>query len=322
MHRPGFAVQSGTQLAVYVVMCCLVSGTAPAVGAQEEKGRFCTKTAQAAFRGCRYEIRDGFWVANGNCLNLANDHARAKCQEEAKIAQIEGAEECGLQFEARLDICKSLGEAPYDPKIDPAKFVDPAKIGKTIAPNPYLPLVRGRTWIYQGGLETITKTVTEDTKEILGVTCAVIHDVAESRGAVIEDTKDWYAQDIYGNVWYFGEISQQFEDNELASIEGSWKGGADSAKPGIVMKGAPAIGDVYRQEFALSNAEDMGEVLSLTESATVPAAACQDNCLVIKDFLPIHPDSIEHKYYAHGIGLILAVHPDTGEREELVEIRY
>ena len=32
-----------------------------------------------------------------------------------------------------------------------------------------------------------------------------VRDTRTSRGKLIEDTFDWYAQDNNGNVWYFGE---------------------------------------------------------------------------------------------------------------------
>jgi len=164
----------------------------------------------------------------------------------------------------------------------------------------------------------LTDTVTDEVKEILGVTCAVVHNLVKENGEVIEDTEDWYAQDIFGNVWYFGEIAQDFEDGELVSIDGSWKAGVDGAKAGIIMKAAPAVGDVYRQEFSLGNAEDLAEVLSLTGSEVVPAATCNGDCLVTRDFTPLQPDVSEHKYYKPGFGLILEVNPDTGDRVELV----
>jgi hypothetical protein len=145
--------------------------------------------------------------------------------------------------------------------------------------------------------------------------------VAEEDGEVMEDTDDWFAQDTDGNVWYFGEISKEYEDGELVGIEGSWKAGEDGAKPGILMKAVPQVGEVYRQEFLLGEAEDMGEVLSLTGSAVVPAASCSEDCAVIKDFTPLEPDADEDKYYAPGIGLILEVdNEDGGERVELVEL--
>jgi hypothetical protein len=58
-------------------------------------------------------------------------------------------------------------------------------------------------------------------------------------GEVTEDTHDWYAQDIFGNVWYFGEYTQALTDTGW-STEGSWEAGVDGALPGIVMFADPA----------------------------------------------------------------------------------
>jgi hypothetical protein len=310
-----------TILFMLMVVFCFAGGSAFAQGdnGKEHGAKFCTKTTKAAFKACQHEVQDDYWVSIGNCNNLSEGHK--DCEQEARLLLKEGKQECSDQRAARLEVCGDLGETPYDPQIEPSMFVDPAEIGKTVAVNQYFPLIRGRTWVYKGGTETITVTVTNDTKVILGVTCAVVHDVVQDNGVVIEDTKDWYAQDSQGNVWYFGEISQDFDNGELAGIEGSWTAGAESAKPGFIMKAAPTVGDVYRQEFSLANAEDMAEVLSLTGSDTVPAATCTANCLITKDFTPITPDAVEHKYYAPGIGLILEVDPETGDRLELVEIK-
>ena len=314
------------RLVMLAAVWCLASGTALAIenDSDIENGKRggCTSTAAAALKACQHEVTDNYWIAIGNCNNVSDRNARAECQQQTKTARTAGEEQCGVQFEARLKICGSLGEAPYDPKIDPAKFVDPAKIGKTVAPNPYFPLVRGRTWKYKGGTESSTVTVTEATRKILGVTCATIRDVVKNNGQVIEDTKDWYAQDIYGNVWYFGEIAQKIEDGELVSIDGSWVAGVDRAKAGIIMKLTSKVSEVYRQEFSLGNAEDMAEVLSLTGSATVPATSCSGNCLITKEFLPFDPGATSHKYYARGIGFILEAAPETGERVlELIEVK-
>ena len=282
----------------------------------------CTITSIAALKACFSKAGDAVWIARGNCLNLSDPEAREECEIEAKASQIEGWKSCVDQFEARLQVCASLGEAPYDPQITSADFVNPSEIGHTITPNPYFPLTPGVTRIYKtDDDETITVSVTNDTKQILGVTCAVVRDVVEKEGEVVEDTEDWYAQDISGNVWYFGEISQEFEDGELVSLEGSWKAGVDSAKPGVLMNAIPQVGVVYRQEFSLGNAEDLAEILSLTGSATVPAASCNGDCLVTKDFTPMQPDLVENKYYASGKGVILEINPETGERVELIEIK-
>jgi len=77
-----------------------------------------------------------------------------------------------------------------------------------------------------------------------------------------------------GTVWYFGEIAHQFEGGSLVGLEGSFEVGRDGAKPGIIMKAAPTVGDVYRQGFLLGDAEDGATVISATASETVPATSC------------------------------------------------
>jgi len=100
----------------------------------------------------------------------------------------------------------------------------------------------------------------------LGVKCVEVHDKVSVDGVLTEDTLDWFAQDKTGNVWYFGEESKQLEDGIVIGIEGSWQAGVDDAKPGIVMGARPRVGDVYRQEYAISDAEDMAEVFGLGQS--------------------------------------------------------
>jgi hypothetical protein len=211
---------------------------------------------------------------------------------------------------------------PYDPSIDPANFVNPAEIGKAALPNKFFLLLPGYTRIYKSGTETITVTVTNETKVIEGVTCAVVHDVVEDNGELIEDTYDWYAQDKDGNIWYFGEATQAFQEGEV-STEGSWTAGVDGALPGVVIWAKPEakVGEAYRQEYYAGHAEDFGKVLSLTESATTPAASCDETCLMTEDTTPLEPDVLEHKYYAPGIGFIYELKPKTGETVELVEVK-
>ena len=280
----------------------------------------CTRTSIAAIRACQNQVRDDYWIAIGNCLNLPSRIQQRECRRETWQTRREARDECFEQFDAREEVCDALGQDPYDPDIDPDNF--PYADGIIPNPNPYWPLVPGTTFVYEGGDEVITVAVTHELKEILGVTCIVVHDVVEEDGEVIEDTFDWYAQDANGNVWYFGELSREFEEGELTGISGSWKAGVNGAKPGIIMKADPKVGDVYRQEFFLGEAEDMGEVLALNGSADVVAegADCDGDCLVTADFTPIEPGALEHKYYKHGLGFILETKPGTDERVELVEI--
>lgn len=294
---------------------------------------YCTNTARAAFVACEAEADDDYYIALGNCFNL--NEGTDDCMDEAEKVLEETLELCPEQRAARIEICGVLGEDPYDPEIDKDNFVNPLEIGKSIPPNPYLPLVPGtvRKYIVKDGdgkvIEKITVEVLKETKEILGVTCIVVHDrvweIDEGEKSLIEDTFDWLAQDRDGNVWYFGEISKEFEDGELIGIEGSWKAGRDSAKQGILMEAHPKAEDLYRQEFSLGNAEDMAEVVDILGSVVVRGKKYR-RVLRTQDFTPIEPDVYELKYYAPGVGVILEKGFEngepTGERVELVQMKF
>ena len=201
---------------------------------------------------------------------------------------------------------QQAAETPYAVTIDPENFVQGVD-------NPYFPLVPGTTLTYEGstseGVERFEDYVTHDTKQVLGVTCVVVHNLATLDGELIEETYDWYAQDRLGNVWYFGEYSTQFVDGKPVGIGGSWEAGVDGALPGIIMLADPQVGDSYRQEYYAGEAEDMAEVISLRESVTMPYGSFQD-VLSTRDWTPLEPSVAENKYYAPGVGLV---------REELVQ---
>lgn len=285
---------------------------------KHKKSGVCSDTARSALKACDLDAPGEYHITLGKCANVADPTDRANCTASAKDDLKSAYEDCRDQYDARRDVCGQIGEGAYDVAIDPNDFLD--KPGILAQPNRYFPLVPGRTYVYQHGTETVRTTITDETKQILGVTVIVVHDVSIVDGLLTEDTEDWFAQDTQGNVWYFGEIAQQLENGELVSLEGSWKAGVDGAQPGIVMKGVPQIGDVYRQEFSLGDAEDLGEVLSLTGTASTPKASCNQTCLVTKDFSPLEPDVIENKYFAPDVGLILTVDTAVNDREELVDI--
>ena len=188
--------------------------------------------------------------------------------------------------------------------------------------NPYLPFPVGAQWKYEAdveeGFEEIVVTVLPETRTILGVECVAVQDTVTLDGVFLEDTTDWYAQDLQGNVWYFGEISLNFtEEGFIEDVEGSWLGGVDGAKPGIVMQAAPQVGQTYRQEWLLGEAEDAGTILDLNATVNLGIGSFS-GCIQTEDFTPVEPDALEHKYYAPGIGFIFEFKPDDGEMLELV----
>jgi hypothetical protein len=192
--------------------------------------------------------------------------------------------------------------------------------------NPYWPMKPGTRWTYReideaGNEQKVVVVVTTETKEIAnGITARVVRDVVTEDGELVEDTKDWYAQDSAGTIWYLGEETAEFEDGKIATRGGSFEAGVDGALPGIIMPAAPQDGMRYRQEFFKGEAEDNGEILSLDEMADVPYGHF-DDVLLTKDTITIEPDVLEYKLYARGVGPVLVFGVSGGGgREELVDM--
>ncbi len=236
----------------------------------------CLKTASGSSLACQAETKLDYAVDMARCINSGEPN----CVEEIEQAYANETKECQAINQARIDLCDTLGGDAYLPDLDPNNFIDPTTI-TTANANLYFPLVRGNTWVYQAGEETITVTVTDQTELIQGITAVVVRDVVSIDGELVEDTNDWYAQDKEGNVWYMGELSKNFEDGRLDDLEGSWRAGIESAQPGILIYARPEehIGETYRQEFLPGEAEDFARVLSVTASTSNENFSCSGNCL-------------------------------------------
>ncbi len=218
---------------------------------------------------------------------------------------------CGGDTEAVIDPGDG-GDYTFD--LSPSDFVE------TID-NPWLPYVVGNRWVYEaeedGEAERIEVVVMGDTRVVMGITATVVRDTVTVDGELVEDTYDWYAQDVDGNVWYLGEESREYDDGEIDTT-GSWEAGVDGALPGIVMFADPQVGTAYRQEYYEGEAEDMAEIARTGETMTVPHGSFAE-VLVISEWNPLEPDVVEEKYYAAGVGVILEREVEGGNgRAELV----
>ena len=280
-----------------------------------DQGNVCVATALLQHRACEFGVTEDAKIGRAVCKNLSDRAAASACIEEVIQTRNEGNERCDGQFEARDDVCDALPKGPYDPKIDAAKFVDEIT-------NPFAPFTPGSHWVYessgQAEVERIVIDVLETTREILGVACTTVSDKVYVDGVLIEDTLDYLAQDVAGNVWYFGELSQSFEDGLIAGIEGSFIAGINGAKPGFWMKAAPVAGETYRQEWALGEAEDVATIVTLNADVEAPFENGQP-ILKVREFTPISPGAVEFKYFVPGVGFVLEENPASGERLELIE---
>jgi hypothetical protein len=352
-----------------ILVAVLVLAAGPVVASSGDdddhggKRGVCSTTAELALKACQAEARGDLLIASAICINLRDRYERRDCKETAREENSEFLELCKDQFDARLEVCDLVAQGPYDPDFDPGSF--------DLGGNKYFPLAVGNEWKYKSEFtdeegEAITETITVRvldnadqpgtyaTKQIGrtedndGVTCLIVNDLVEENGEVIEDTDDWYAREIEsGDVWYCGELARDletFEDDspaipELVSIDGSFKPFRDGDQPGILVPAEPYVGQVYRQEVSLGNAEDVAEVLSVdyvfgdnqdqSLDFLVPEALanhfCPDKeagCVVTRDFTPLEPDVEECKYRAPGIGVFLEVNLTDEVIVELVECNF
>ena len=192
--------------------------------------------------------------------------------------------------------------------------------------NAWFPLRPGTVLLYRGRkdgepsherLEVLSRT-----KTILGVRATVVSDKLYIRGRIEERTRDWYAQDRRGNVWYLGEATTELNpDGSVKSREGSWQAGVDDARAGIFMPAHPHRGQSGIQEMYEGEAEDHFRVLDL-DAIVETRAAVTNHALLIKEWTPLEPGVVDHKYYVPEIGTVLEETVRGGDEvNELVAVR-
>jgi hypothetical protein len=205
-------------------------------------------------------------------------------------------------------------------ELDPADFT-------TEIDNPWWPMTPGSRWVYhefdsEGANQKVVVTVTDRTKTIAnGIEARVVHDAVSEDGKPVEVTDDWYAQDKAGNIWYLGEDTTEYENGKPVSKSGSFEAGIDGAEPGIIMPAQPEPGMTYRQEYYKGEAEDAASIVSLDQQAEVPAGHYKP-ALMTNDVNPLEPKVNEFKFFARGVGPVLAIGVSGGsDREELLSYR-
>ena len=87
------------------------------------------------------------------------------------------------------------------------------------------------------------------------------------------------------------------------------------------MPADPKLGETYRQEYYKGVAEDMAKVLGLKGRAKVPYGSFE-HVLVTKEWTPLEPNFIVHKYYVRGVGNVIEVSvKGAPETLELVDMK-
>jgi hypothetical protein len=190
--------------------------------------------------------------------------------------------------------------------------IDPASFSPVIT-NPLFPLssLGPKTFVGEDTDEETGETVEErlesrvlpETATVAGVTVLVLEEKGYVDGDLVEVALDYFAQHSNGDVYYFGERVDNYEDGVVANHEGQWLAGEDGNEPGVIMPAQPEVGKTYDQELAPGVAEDKATVLSLSESVSTPSGS-YSGCLKTREFSPLEPGVEEFKFHCPGAGLV------------------
>ncbi|MCX6899440.1 MAG: hypothetical protein NT105_12150 [Verrucomicrobia bacterium] len=200
-------------------------------------------------------------------------------------------------------IIRAAGEAgkeehPWCDSFSPYK-ADLSDTGK----NPYFFLWPGYRLFLQHEKETLVISVLNETKVVDGVKTRVVEERKMKDGKLIEVSRNYLATSrTTGDVYYFGEDVDIYENGKVSSHKGTWLAGVNSARFGLMMPGRPTVGDRYYQEVAPAVAMDRAEVISLTETLTTPTKMFE-RCLRTHETSGLRSGA-EDKLYAPDVGLI------------------
>lgn len=193
---------------------------------------------------------------------------------------------------------------------------------RTTGQNPFFPIQPGAMSFFSNAncvadlecdeLEELVITVLGETHmismEIDGkmhnINTRIIEEYETVEGELAEISRNYFAMcGSSGDVYYFGESVDIYEDGELVGHEGEWEAGVDGAMPGIIMPGgAILLGSRYYQEIA-AEAQDRAEHVAVGEEAEVPAGVFED-CIEVIETTPLEPGEESEKIYCRGVGLV------------------
>jgi hypothetical protein len=169
-------------------------------------------------------------------------------------------------------------------------------------------------------------TVTDLTKVIDGVRTVVMWDVDYKAEKLAEAELAFYAQDKDGNVWYLGELTEVYEEDEWKGAR-AWLSGTAGARAGIKMKAEPRPGTPsYSQGYSPAPYvwTDRGKVDQVGQKTCVPAGCYKDVLVIAESSEEEGPEAQQLKYHAPGIGYVRVGWRGKGEKTretlELTEI--
>lgn len=174
--------------------------------------------------------------------------------------------------------------------------------------NPYWSLQPGKFVVLgqleRDGSEFVKITVLDETEMVNGIETRVIEEREFENGELVEISRNFFAMaKETGDVFYFGEDVDYFEDGEVVSHEGEWRAGQNDAKAGLYMPAKPAVGMKYFLEYAPSQAMDWAIIEEIDAVCEMPKHTF-DDCLIVTEGSTLEPDDLSYKRYAPDVGMI------------------
>lgn len=205
-----------------------------------------------------------------------------------------------VSFQATAQNSGENGWADHFP-LDDYSFVSTGK-------NPYWPLTPGR-FVVLGALkpaggEFVLISVLDDTEMIDGIETRVIEEREYDMGQLKEISRNFFAMAKQtGDVFYFGEDVDDYENGQVIGHGGQWRAGVNSAVAGLFMPGEPSVGMRYYMEIHPGVAMDRAEIFETGATVDTPAGTFR-RALIVSESSPLEEGDESYKRYAPKVGMI------------------
>ena len=190
------------------------------------------------------------------------------------------------------------------------KFSHPREIT-----HPYLPLAALKQDVLESKDERVERTARPEIRRTFQIGNQEVEALAvedreyDSAGRLTEATLDYFAQDDAGTVYYLGEDVDTYKNGKISGHSGAWLLGRDTKIPGVLLPAHPKVGDRFQSENVPGITREDDEVVSTSESVTVPAGTFHD-CLKVKEHAS--DGATEYKLYAPGVGVVAEMDSEPG----------
>ncbi|MBO0847357.1 MAG: hypothetical protein J2P22_18305, partial [Nocardioides sp.] len=148
----------------------------------------------------------------------------------------------------------------------------------------------------------VIATVLPGHREIAGVATTGVRWEVPQHGRNVTVVTRWYAEDVAGNVWWFGQDVRRraLLVDELATR--SFIAGENGAEAGLVLAAKSRVGDGYFNAHAPGIVERRSTVLSVNARVTTPNGTYV-GVVLTRDASNLQPTEVAESSFARGVGL-------------------